>query len=584
MNNETKQINRTFFLLIVISLIIGTIVNYSKDYKFDAIVFGKRSLVYLKMWQISEYDRSTEPWKILNWKNLDSISNKINYPGIFYLKTSIIIDKDPDHERFYGICGIVGSAYEIYWDSSLIAQNGTPSKNSYSEQPGLFFNPVIIDRILITPGLHSIFIKVSNHQLDDKKIEPDFFIGDHNFLLSSIYERQANVLFLIGICFITVILNLFMFYYSEKRLHYLFFLALCILIIIGLGIRFRWVFNEVLLTYSNFADNALPINILLISFVFPLFFIFYFYLPKKNIIIAGSLLTSIILFFIYYRQIKEYALASLLISSLISLITIIWAIKLKRSGSLTSLIGIITIILLSILFNKSGSDQKIMGGEGLIYAIIFFIAFFNFSIAREFSRKEKLLKEIELKSISLENELLRKQIQPHFLMNSLNSIIIWLKRDPPSAIKLIEALADEFRIISEVSGNKLIPIEQEIFLCESHLKIMSLRRDADFKLEIRGATKDILIPPMVLLTLVENGLTHGYENRNEGKFILTISKLSGKIIITLFNDSSETGEPVSSEGTGMKYIKARLDQNFANSWSFDYKRVTDGWEVTIELN
>lgn len=570
-----------FYLFFILQT--GILAYANGQQPIESYTLTKNFLHYFENWEIHKSISYTKPWLIKDWEHSNSISNE-DYSGLFYLKKEIKINGDVDNEIFYGLCGVTGSAYEIFWDSTLISKNGSPSTNKNLERPGDFFNPIIIDRSLITSGIHTIYIKASNFALDNKQLQPDFFIGDYNYLLATIYERQANVLFLIGICFITIILNIFMFYYSERKLHYLIFLSLCVLIILGLGIRFRWVFNDVTLTYSNFADTALLINIFLISVIFPLFFIFYFDIPKKIWLIFSIVIINGIVYLLNIDHYRAYAIISLLISFLSSLILIMWSVKLKRGGSLTSLIGIITIILLSTLFNKNGSDQQIMGGEGLIYTIIFFIAFFNFSIAREFSRKEKLLKEIELKSISLENELLRKQIQPHFLMNSLNSIIIWLKRDPSSAIKLIEALADEFRIISEVSGNKLIPIEQEIFLCESHLKIMSLRRDADFNLEIRGATKDILIPPMVLLTLVENGLTHGYENRNEGKFILTISKLSGKIIITLFNDSSDTGEPVLSEGTGIKYIKARLDQNFANSWSFDYKRVTDGWEVTIKLN
>lgn len=55
-------------------------------------------------------------------------------------------------------------------------------------------------------------------------------------------------------------------------------------------------------------------------------------------------------------------------------------------------------------------------------------------------------------------------------------MIVWLRKDPSSAIKLIEALADEFRMINQISTLKLIPIGQEIDLCRAHLKIMSYRK------------------------------------------------------------------------------------------------------------
>ncbi|MCZ7616256.1 MAG: histidine kinase [Ignavibacteriaceae bacterium] len=79
--------------------------------------------------------------------------------------------------------------------------------------------------------------------------------------------------------------------------------------------------------------------------------------------------------------------------------------------------------------------------------------------------------------------MLKKNINPHFVLNTLTSIIAWLRKDSASAIKLIEALAEEFRMINQVSALKLIPITQEIDLCKAHLKIMSYRKGADYNLE-----------------------------------------------------------------------------------------------------
>ena len=62
----------------------------------------------------------------------------------------------------------------------------------------------------------------------------------------------------------------------------------------------------------------------------------------------------------------------------------------------------------------------------------------SFSIARQFARKENAEREAQLKSARLENELLKKNINPHFVLNTLTSVIVWLRKDPISAIKLID--------------------------------------------------------------------------------------------------------------------------------------------------
>ena len=69
------------------------------------------------------------------------------------------------------------------------------------------------------------------------------------------------------------------------------------------------------------------------------------------------------------------------------------------------------------------------------------------------SKKQRRQHETALVNAArLEIELLKKNIQPHFLMNTLTSVMEWIEEDPTTGVKFIEALADEFRILSEVSN------------------------------------------------------------------------------------------------------------------------------------
>ena len=198
----------------------------------------------------------------------------------------------------------------------------------------------------------------------------------------------------------------------------------------------------------------------------------------------------------------------------------------------------------------------------------------SFSIARQFARKETAEKEAQLKSARLENELLKKNINPHFVLNTLTSIIVWLRKDSNSAIKLIEALADEFRMINQISALKQIPIKQEIDLCKAHLKIMSYRKGADYKMETLDIDEQDTVPPMIFHTLVENGLTHGYENKIAGTFKLQRIKNSDLIKYILTNDGEFNSEDSKgSTGFGAKYIKGRLEESYPDRWNFISNRL-----------
>lgn len=208
----------------------------------------------------------------------------------------------------------------------------------------------------------------------------------------------------------------------------------------------------------------------------------------------------------------------------------------------------------------------------------------SFSIAHKFAISERAEKEAQLKSARLEIELLKKNINPHFILNTLTSIIVWLRRDTNSAIKLIEVLAEEFRIINQVSVLKLIPIRQEIDLCKAHLKIMSYRKGAEYQLLTLNIDAEELVPPMIFHTLVENGLTHGFENKIEGVFTLKRIKNFDNVQYILFNDGEFNPEDQKgSNGFGIRYITSRLEESFPGRWEFDSHKTPDGWEVKIEI-
>lgn len=192
------------------------------------------------------------------------------------------------------------------------------------------------------------------------------------------------------------------------------------------------------------------------------------------------------------------------------------------------------------------------------------------------------LQDAKLVSSRLEVELLKNNIHPHFLLNSINATIIWLDEDPETAKQLLTALSDELRAILKLTNRKTISINEEVGICKRYLEIMSLRKESKFEFKTEGVSSKDIIPPIVLLTLVENGVTHGYQGKNSGTFTLKKKKDKNKTKYILFNDGLPTTKS-DSLGTGIKYIKSRLQEAFPNKWEFNSKVVMGGWENTITL-
>jgi LytS/YehU family sensor histidine kinase len=139
-------------------------------------------------------------------------------------------------------------------------------------------------------------------------------------------------------------------------------------------------------------------------------------------------------------------------------------------------------------------------------------------------------------------------------------------------------------MINQISDLKQISVNQEIDLCRAHLKIMSYRKGADFRMETIDIDENDTIPPMIFHTLVENGLTHGYENKTSGTFILKKIKNQDCIKYILSNDGEFNSEDrKGSTGFGAKYIRGRLEESYPGRWNFISSKSDEGWESIIEI-
>ncbi len=223
------------------------------------------------------------------------------------------------------------------------------------------------------------------------------------------------------------------------------------------------------------------------------------------------------------------------------------------------------------------------------YDTILYIGFGNLvllnllSLARKEKREADEKLRIERQSERLKLDLLKKNIQPHFIHNSLTSAIDWIERSPEKGVEFLFALSKEFDILLEVSDRQLIPLVKEIELCQAHLEIMTFRKEEPYTLKVKEIDEYALIPPAVLLTVVENGISY---QRSEGSgiiFTLSSEVNRGLREYKLHVSGKSTIKEESTEGTGGKYIKARLSESYGNNWGFESHAVNDGWLTSIRV-
>jgi len=164
-------------------------------------------------------------------------------------------------------------------------------------------------------------------------------------------------------------------------------------------------------------------------------------------------------------------------------------------------------------------------------------------------------------------------------------LIDWVEESPKKGVLFIEALAKEFDLFNQIENQKLIPISQEIALCRTHLEIMEYRKEINYSWQEEGIDLEQKVPPAILHTLLENGITHSLPlEDNSIKFKLVFESNSHYKRYTFLTFAASVRQATSREdGTGLKYIKARLTESYHSNWGFTSEPTDHGWKNTLKI-
>lgn len=201
----------------------------------------------------------------------------------------------------------------------------------------------------------------------------------------------------------------------------------------------------------------------------------------------------------------------------------------------------------------------------------------------------------EQKHLLLEARLdaLQRQINPHFLFNTLNSIASLVRVKPELAREMTVKLANILRALLK-DHDTYVPLRSELSFTDDYLDIEVVRFGADklhVEKEIDPNTLDVLVPSILLQPLIENSIKHGLEPRIHGGTVTLRSKLTGdRVLIEVADDGVGmgdrplTGVHSNGNGIGMKNVQERLEVLYGAQASF--KVVSNpgrGTLVSIEI-
>ena len=197
-------------------------------------------------------------------------------------------------------------------------------------------------------------------------------------------------------------------------------------------------------------------------------------------------------------------------------------------------------------------------------------------VERQLEEQGRLLLEARL-------DALQRQINPHFLFNTLNSITSLIRLKPDLAREMIGKLANILRVLLK-DREAFVPLREELSFIDDYLAIEVVRFGEKLRVvkEIAEDTLDVVVPSMLLQPLIENSIKHGLEPRIQGGTVTIRSRITGSRLVLEVEDdglgippervSAEvSADVVRRPGVGMRNVRERM-------------QVLYGELATVEMN
>jgi two-component system, LytTR family, sensor histidine kinase AlgZ len=185
-----------------------------------------------------------------------------------------------------------------------------------------------------------------------------------------------------------------------------------------------------------------------------------------------------------------------------------------------------------------------------------------------------------------ELQMLRTQINPHFLFNSLNSISALTGFDPAAAREMTVDLAQFFRRTLALAERERITLGEEVALCEHFLAIEKRRFGAKLGTDLRVSDEAAacLLPPMTLQPLLENAIKHGIRQVEGGGTVAVDAQVrDGALHIAVVNPVAADEAPAGPHGVGLKNIRERLAVLYGPRARIAWQRSPAQFAIEIHL-
>jgi LytS/YehU family sensor histidine kinase len=198
----------------------------------------------------------------------------------------------------------------------------------------------------------------------------------------------------------------------------------------------------------------------------------------------------------------------------------------------------------------------------------------------------RVKEQLKQKNLQSELALLKAQINPHFLFNTINNIDVLIQKDAAAASRYLNQLSDMMRFMLYETSAELIPIAKELEYIQKYIELQKIRtaNEKYVNFSITGGEEHVMVAPAIFIPFIENAFKHSTNKKIENaiNIVLEIEKNAVTFSCLNYFESSESFRQASS-GLGIELIKQRLHLLYHEKHHLEIVTRENQYEVKLTL-
>lgn len=241
-------------------------------------------------------------------------------------------------------------------------------------------------------------------------------------------------------------------------------------------------------------------------------------------------------------------------------------------------------------FQKAPPRPPLIRGQHDVVAVIVLVLMIGVNLGTKYyyrhRESEDKLKELERQNLAQQLAYLRYQVNPHFLMNTLNNIHALVDLDPEKAQTAIVELSRLLRYAIYDAERESVPFQKEVGFLNNYFSLMRIRYSdqVEIQFDVPSPQPTGDVPPLIFASFVENAFKHGVSYRKHSFVHASFREEQGRLHFCCINSRNSTATPADDGGgLGLRNVRRRLELLFPDDYHLDIQETDATYAVRLDI-